>query len=311
VCGDELWEWTKTPFGMRSSGSTFCRAVQQALKAIKDFAASYVDDMAVHSELWRSHLVHLESFLQTIRKSGMTLKLKKCRFALPEVKFCGQLVGSGTRRADPEKVAAVHNLMVPVTKRNVRQILGFFSFFRENVPNFAALAKPLTDLTGKGVANKVPWGPREQAAFDSLKAALVKATQDRLHIIDMTTGFHILTDASDHTVSGVLLQPDEDGRENPIAFYSHKLSKAQTHWATVEKEAYAALSALKKYRQWVFGAKVVVFSDHNPLTFLTESAPKSSKLMRWALALQEYDVEFRYRAGSKHVVPDVLTRLVK
>ena len=129
VCGDDLWEWTRTPFGMRSSGSTFCRAVQQVLKPIKDFTASYVDDMAVISELFSTHLVNLDRFLQTIRKAGMTLKLKKSRFAVPEVKFCGQLIGSGTRRADPEKVTAVYDLQVPETKRQVRQILGFFSFF--------------------------------------------------------------------------------------------------------------------------------------------------------------------------------------
>ncbi len=78
-----------------------------------------------------------------------------------------------------------------------------------------------------------------------------------------------------------------------------------------KRGAFSALSALRRYRHWVFGAKIVVYSDHNPLTFLTESAPKSAKLMRWALALQEYDVEFRYRAGKTHIVPDVLTRLVK
>jgi len=119
-----------------------------------------------------------------------------------------------------------------------------------------------------------------------------------------------MVDASDHTVSGVLTQVDENGREFPLAFSSQKLTKTQQGWATVEKEAYAALSALRRYRGWVFGAKVVVYSDHNPLTFLTESAPRSAKLMRWALALQEFNVEFRYRAGHKNTVPDVLTRLV-
>jgi len=280
VCGDDLWEWTRTPFGMRSSGSTFCRAVQHVLKPIKDFAASYVDDMAVHSERsWPKHVNHLDKFFQIMRNAGLTLKLSKCRFALSEVKFCGQLVGSGTRRADPEKITAVQNLKIPETKRNVRQILGFFSFFRENIPNFAAIAKPLTDLTGKCIPNKIPWGQREQSAFDDLKAALIKATEDRLYIVDMSKPFHILVDASDHTVSGVLLQVDDTGIEHPIAFYSCKLSKTQQAWATVEKEAFAALSALRKYRQWVFGAKIVIFSDHNPLTFLTESAPKSAKLM--------------------------------
>ena len=310
VCGDQLYEWTRTPFGMRSSGCTFCRAVQLVLQPIKTFADSYVDDMAVYSMMFDHHLEHLTRFLLTIRDSGFTLKLKKCKFAQPEVKFCGQLVGSGTRRADPDKVSAVKDLKAPESKRQVRQILGFFSYFRENIPDFAAIAKPLTDLTAKSIPSRVPWGPNEQTAFEKLKQELCRATEERLYIIDLDKPFHLLVDASDHTVSGVLTQQDEHGRELPIAFSSQKLNKTQQNWATVEKEAFAALSALRKYRNWIFGTKVIVFSDHNPLTFLTESVPKSAKLMRWALALQEYDVEFRYRAGVTHIVPDVLTRFL-
>ena len=66
----------------------------------------------------------------------------------------------------------------------------------------------------------------------------------------------------------------------------------------MEKEAYAGLWSLQKYRGWVFGAADTVHSDHNPLTYLTESAPKSAKLMRWALALQEFNVTFKYKPGK-------------
>jgi len=94
-----------------------------------------------------------------------------------------------------------------------------------------------------------------------------------------------------------------------VAFASLKLTSTQRKWSTVEKEAFAALSALKRFRSWVWGAKLTIFSDHNPLSYLTESAPKSAKLMRWALALQEFDINFRYRAGKLNVAPDTLTRL--
>ena len=77
----------------------------------------------------------------------------------------------------------------------------------------------------------------------------------------------------------------------------------------LEKEAYAALRSLQRVKQWVFGHRITVFSDHNPLTYLTEAAPKSAKLLRWALALQEFDVVFQYRAGKTHVVPNLLTRM--
>ena len=79
-------------------------------------------------------------------------------------------------------------------------------------------------------------------------------------------------------------------------------------WATVERKAYAALTALKRYRNWLFGSQVTVYSDHNPLTYITECAPKSAKLMRWALALQEYNVKFAYREGKNNVAADCLSR---
>ena len=93
--------------------------------------------------------------MQMIRKAGIRWKMKKCYFALSEARFCGQQVGSCTPRVDPGKRMAIPDLQVPEKKR---QMLGLFYYFRESIPNFAAIAKPLTDLTAKGIPNRVPWG---------------------------------------------------------------------------------------------------------------------------------------------------------
>jgi len=218
------------------------------------------------------------------------------------------IVGSGTWRADADKVATIDAIRVPVTKKKqLRQVIGFFSYFRDSIPNFAALAKPLTDLTKNCKSNKVCWTETEQNAFDNLKRALRKATEEPLYIIDMNRDFRLMVDASEHTASGVSTQIGVDGTEYPIAFYSWKLNPTQQRWSTVKKEAYAA--ALRRVRQWVFGTKVTLLSDHNPLTYLTESAPKSAKLLRWSFALLEFNVTFEYRAGKTHVVPDFLIRM--
>ena len=275
------------------------------LKPIKLFAKAYVDDSAIYSMEWSEHLGHLDKYLETIRAARLTFE---CRFGLPMVRFCGQLVGSGYRRANPEEIKAIKTLKVPVTKKQVRQMLGCFGYFRENIPRFDELAKPLTDLTTKTVPHKVPWETKEQEAYDKLKEALFKATENNLSVIDITKPFHLHVNTSQHRVSGALMQPDEDGIEHPIAFFSQKLDTSQRNWAVVEKKAFAALTALRRYYSWVFGSKILVFSDHNPLTYLTEAAPKSSKLMRWALALENLNVEFKYRVGKEHVVPDTLTR---
>ena len=87
VCQGRLFEFNRTPFGMRNAGQTFVRAMQLIFRAMRQFADAYVDDCAVMSAEWYAHLMHLEKFLNTMKAEGITLKLKKCRFAQHNVKF--------------------------------------------------------------------------------------------------------------------------------------------------------------------------------------------------------------------------------
>jgi len=80
---------------------------------------------------------------------------------------------------------------------------------------------------------------------------LQEATKNVLYIIDQNREFNLLVDASDHKVAGVLTQFSDEGVERPIAFFSWKLNKTQQGWSTVEQEAYAALRALQRVKQWV------------------------------------------------------------
>ena len=95
----------------------------------------------------------------------------------------------------------------------------------------------------------------------------------------------------------------------PVAFASMKLMETQRNWSTIVGDAHADLLALCKYRNWIFGSGVTVHSDHNPLLYLTESAPKSAKLMRWSFSLAEFEVTFKYCAGKSNVAADYLSRL--
>ena len=131
----------------------------------------------------------------------------------------------------------------------------------------------------------------------------------RLNVVQYGEPFGLSVDASRVAVGSCIFQWAEDGSERPIAFASLKLTTTQQAWATVEMEAFAVIWSLQKFRNLTFGAHIIVYSDHNPLTFVTEGLTKSAKLMRWALALQEYNIEFRYRPGSKNVVADCLSRL--
>jgi len=302
-----LWEWVRMPFGLKAAGNTFVRAVQILLRPIRDFSDSYVDDLSAFSGTFEVHLEHLRKFFGVIRESGLKLNFRKCSFARSEVKYLGHLIGCGRHRPDPERTKAVTELKPPTTKKQLRQVLGLFSYYRTYVPDFAAIAKPLTDLTGSRQPSALIWDSAQQLAFEMLRAKISEAPV--LQVPTPGQPFVLYTDANANTVACQLAQHDAVGAEHPVAFASLKLTTSQCAWSVVEREAFAIVWALHRFRNVIFGAHITVYTDHNPLRYLTESAPKSAKLTRWALALQEYDLSIKYYRGSDNVVADSLSRL--
>ena len=115
----------------------------------------------------------------------MLFRSKKCRFAHHTVKFCRKIIGSGIRRPDPEKVAAIHEMREPETKKQLRMILGFFSNFRKYINAFADKAKLLAYLTAKRVPQNIQslWTKEHSKALETLKLDLIQACESQLHII--------------------------------------------------------------------------------------------------------------------------------
>ena len=308
VHGTSVYHWCRTPFGMKTSGDTYVRSLRRVLQPVSEFTKSYVDETAVYSNTWCEHLAHLRRYLQLIKASGFTLGLRKCEFAKSSITFLGHIIGSGKRSIDPSRVyEAVAKLKYPETKKAVRRLVGFFSYWREYIPSFSEIAKPLTDLTMKRVPERIPFNQGAANALEKLKLLLCEAVKQPLSIIDISKPFTIHCDSSNFSVGSCLSQ-NVDGKDYPVAFASAKLTKTQQGWSTIEKEAYAALWSLQKFKQWIFGNTVTLHSDHNPITFLTETTPKSAKLMRWSLAIQEFDVHFKYKRGDMNTVADCLSR---
>jgi hypothetical protein len=72
--------------------------------------------------------------------------------------------------ASPEKVEAVTKFSVPKNVKEVRSFLGLASFYRQLIPKFAEIAKPLTELIRKNSHFK--WEAQQDTAFTRLKVAL-------------------------------------------------------------------------------------------------------------------------------------------
>jgi len=75
-------------------------------------------------------------------------------------------------------------------------------------------------------------------------------------VADCQSAMHYV-DASSYAVAGYVVQCDDAGDDHPVAFFSSKLSASERNWSTTEREAYAALLTVKKYREWLFGSKII------------------------------------------------------
>lgn len=180
-------------------------------------------------------------------------------------------------------------------------------YYRSYCRNFSSIVSPLTNLLSPKL--DYVWTPDCQIAFDSVKALLTHAPI--LAAPDFSVPFKLEVDASAVGAGAVLLQTGEDGIDHPIAYFSRKFNRHQTNYSTIEKETLALLLALQHFEVYVGSASlpVVVYTDHNPLVFLSRMFNHNQRLMRWALLVQDFNLDIRHKKGSENILADTLSRL--
>ena len=118
-----------------------------------------------------------------------------------------------------------------------------------------------------------------------------------------------MCDTSDFAIGAVLGQ--KINKEPHVIYYASKtLSDAQLNYTTTEKELLAVVFALEKFRSYLLGSKVLVYSDHAALKHLLSKKNTKPRLIRWILLLQEFDLKIRDKKGSENVVADHISRIL-
>lgn len=308
------YEFNRLPFGLKNAPAIFQRTLDDILRElIGNICFVYVDDIIIFSKDEQSHVEHIEMVFRTLESANMKIQLDKCTFFRREVEFLGFVVSREGIRTNPKKVEAILNSPIPRTLRQLRSFLGLSGYYRRFVKGYADIAKPLTELLrgeegriSKASSNQIPVTLGENAirAFNELRNALV-SQEVLLSYPDFQEEFELTTDASNVALGAVLSQ-----KGKPIAFISRTLSKSEENYATNEREMLAIIWALSSLRNYLYGTrKVIIYTDHQPLTYALSSRNTNSKMKRWKCILEEYDYELRYKPGKQNVVADALSRL--
>ncbi len=158
------------PFGLSGAPATFQRLMDQTIRGL-NFTNAYLDDLVIYSNSWSEHLQHLRKVFDRLKDAGLTIKLRKCQFAMKECTYLGHTIGEGVTKPEKSKTESILNYPVPSTKKTVRTYLGITGYYRRFIPNYSTTTKPLTDLTKKSLPERVNWTNDCQQAFEKLKEA--------------------------------------------------------------------------------------------------------------------------------------------
>ncbi|XP_075079843.1 uncharacterized protein LOC142165117 [Nicotiana tabacum] len=177
-------------------------------------------------------------------------------------------------------------------------------FYRRFIKDFSKISSPLCRLLEKDVAFK--FDDAFLKAFEELKGRLV--TAPIIIALDWEQPFELMCDASDLDV-GVVLGKRRNNIFHSIYYASKTLIPARMNYTVTKKVLLAVVWAFDKFRSYLVGTKVIVYTDHSAIRYLFEKKDAKPRLIRWVLLLQEFDLEIRDRKGIENQVANHLSRL--
>ncbi|GFX65792.1 retrovirus-related Pol polyprotein from transposon 297 [Trichonephila clavipes] len=237
-----------------------------------------------------------------LKKFKLCANREKCKFVCSRVKYLGLRKTPKVIEVDQDKTAAIQNIPSP---RNLKQLQSFLqtcSWYRQFIPNFSDIARPLSNLSKKSTAWKR--SEIEQQAFETLKQCLI--TPPILRQVDPKKPFIIRTDARNYALGAVLLQGESPADEQPVEYASRLLSSAEKNYSITEREALAVVGALNKFRGYIEGAEIIVASDHQPLKWLMSLTSPTGRLARDGHF--KYNLKIDYFPGKCNFIADMLYR---
>ena len=211
----------------------------------------------------------------------------------------GYKVAHQSIKPDPDRVQSLLDMPIPKASKELQRMVGLFAYYARWILNYSLKVRPLIKVSQFPLIDKTV-----VTAIEGLKHDLANAT---LHPIDDSLPLTVETDASDFAVAATL---NQDGR--PVAFHSRTLSSSEQRHSAVEKEAYAVVEALNKWRHLLIGRHFTLVTDQKSVSYMLDTKHankiKNEKILRWRTELAPFSYTILHQPGRENVGPHSLSR---
>ncbi|MBW0525924.1 hypothetical protein O181_065639 [Austropuccinia psidii MF-1] len=275
-CG--IYEYLRMPFGINNAPSNYQRMINTIFptELSEGWLIIYIDDIIICSDSWSLHIERLGRVLHNIAEVNMKLSLTKCNFGFEELKASGHIFSGLSLGIHKNKVVAV--LLKPMTqnKKQMISFLGFSSYYRQHLKDFAILAKSLYRIIDQQTVFEMTQEIIE--AHEKITKSLTEAPL--LLIPDWNIPFKLYIDACGDGLGAALHQVqiiDDKPVEGPVCYISRQIKAIETSLFEVITDCNAVKSTLKM-------------------------KTPNRHMLRWQIAIQEYrgNMTIFHKAGNIH-----------
>ena len=194
--GTSMYQFTRVPFGLKTAGSAFIRALSIALESnvtiinvIEKYkyvdeedveenitsekvemhrdTSTYIDDCAIATRPFTKHLIVLQTIFSKLMFNNFTIKLRKCEFVKSQILFLGFFLSRKGVVPDPDRIKYIQTLEIPKNRRHLQQVLGVVNYFRHFVLNHNSYITPFRELLK--CDTNWQWTDAHTKAFSALK----------------------------------------------------------------------------------------------------------------------------------------------
>ena len=304
------------PFGLKTSGNYFCRAICEALERAhfdRESTLTYLDDICVQNGDFGQFLRAHKLIFTALQQYGLRLSGKKCQFLREEINFLGRVINSKGIHADPKNISGILAMKPPKSKTELRSLIGVLCWLRSfiggrmgervSLNSFSDIMVPIFECNRE---KSFRWSEKAEQAFQKIKSKLMRAPF--LSFFDPTKPLVLTTDASNFSIGAVLMQQHSPTDFRVISCQSKTLTKCQMRWSATEKEAWALKWAIERLQYYLRGRPFVVMTDHRSLVYLDTTQFANIKISRWQSFLANFDFTIQYLEGKSNCFADWLSR---
>lgn len=292
-----MFHYNRVPFGYANAPYEFLRALHRSLVKMKTQIQSqlvvYMDDLILLSTDQEVHRDDLRTVISILQEDGWRLNGEKSKFETQSFSYLGMKLEPNGWKPDDDSVRQLREVEPPKSTTEWRRVKGWLTQLSRFILNGDLVMQALSESELSG--NPDHW----KRFLGLLEEHMVRCAHP-----EKEGAYSICVDASLDGWGSCLIQTSKI-----ICCASGKWGKHFRHKRSNELEAEALVFALHKFRPFVYGCEISVYTDNAATWSLGNPANTSPFILRRLDQILEFSPRLKFVDGRSNVIPDFLSRL--